>query len=230
MPQTSSRSAPRPLDSLEPRGEASAPIVGAARFDAAVRLMDSLLHDVRNPLNALAINAEVLTEKLRGEGGVVPPSQEKNLKAIREQVQRVDQVLRQFAQFLAPTAQRGECNFSEVLTRAVELLGHESRRCRVRLEAEIVPEARLSVRDVSAVGFLAMRPVLRAIERSAAGSEVRITLVTEGQQALMTVKDLGGAGEPHPELPAALEHLARELGGVAQVGEGEFRLSLPVLG
>ena len=39
-------------------------------FEAAVqaasnRLMDSLVHDARNPLNALSINLEVLTEKLK---------------------------------------------------------------------------------------------------------------------------------------------------------------------
>ena len=36
------------------------PVVGAARYVAVPTLMDSLLHDVRNPLNALSINLEVL--------------------------------------------------------------------------------------------------------------------------------------------------------------------------
>ena len=43
------------------------------RYGAVPALMDSLLHDVRNPLNALAINLEVLAEKLKGETGRCRP-------------------------------------------------------------------------------------------------------------------------------------------------------------
>src|SRR5687767_9977504 len=49
--------------------------IGAARQAANQRLMDSLLHDVRNPLNALSINLDVLTEKIRREHGEIPAAQ-----------------------------------------------------------------------------------------------------------------------------------------------------------
>ncbi|MHA7631305.1 histidine kinase dimerization/phospho-acceptor domain-containing protein [Corallococcus sp. M7] len=80
--------------------EVSDPVVGAARYDAVPPLMDSLLHDVRNPLNALAIHLEVLSEKLKGESGQVPATQEKNLKAMREQIARVDGLLKLFSDFM----------------------------------------------------------------------------------------------------------------------------------
>ncbi len=44
--------------------EGADPVVDAARYGAVPTLMDSLLHDVRNPLNALSIHLDVLTAKL----------------------------------------------------------------------------------------------------------------------------------------------------------------------
>jgi spermidine synthase len=73
-----------PLRSVAPNARPSAAastdagvsaLIRAVRWASAVRLMDSLVHDVRNPLNALAINVEILQEKLaRAAGGAVPPS------------------------------------------------------------------------------------------------------------------------------------------------------------
>ena len=94
MGQTSAAEAPAPVSDVQT-------VVGAARNAVAQRLMDSLLHDVRNPLNALSINLDVLTEKIRRELGEIPAAQEKNLKVMREQIFRVDAVLRQFADFMA---------------------------------------------------------------------------------------------------------------------------------
>src|SRR6476646_8256161 len=86
---------------------ATSGLVQAAKYALVQRLIDSMLHDARNPLNALAINLDVLTEKLRGPDRLVPPNQEKNLKAMREQIFRVDGILKTFSDYLAPKANSG---------------------------------------------------------------------------------------------------------------------------
>lgn len=87
----------------EERGEhlGAAPSLGA-RWEAIARLASGLSHDVRNPLNALAIHLEVLADKLRRDGrGAIPAHLEKNLAAARAQVNRVDGIVRRFADFAA---------------------------------------------------------------------------------------------------------------------------------
>src|SRR3954463_13304181 len=103
------------MNSVPAVQETSDPVVGAARYSAIPALMDSLLHDVRNPLNALTINLEVLYGKLKAEMGEVPLSQEKNIKAMRDQIQRVDGILRQFHEFIVLRGgAAGEVDLSEV--------------------------------------------------------------------------------------------------------------------
>ena len=129
---------PRPFlaPSLAPAGSE---LIRAVRWSAAVRLMDSLVHDVRNPLNALAINVEILHEKLsRAAGGEAPAAQAKNLQAMREQISRVNGMLGDFARFLAPApAAPAVLSLSQMVKDAALVLGHASRRARVKLAVDV---------------------------------------------------------------------------------------------
>lgn len=207
--------------------EASDPVVGAARYSAIPTLMDSLLHDVRNPLNALSINLEVLSEKLKGETGEVPPSQAKNIKAMRDQIQRVDGILRQFSEFIVLRGgAAGEMVLSEVARRSLEVLAHESRRRRIKLQTSIEPELRVKLQDTSELSFFLVQALLRAFGRTEAGMEVGVTVRTEGAQAVLEVTDpAGSAPESAPEVVAALGLRCAQLGVDFQIKAGICRFT-----
>ena len=183
----------------------------AARYALAARLIESLLHDARNPLNALSINLEVLTEKLRlAIGGAVPAAQEKNLKAMRDQVMRVDQILRLFAPFIGQGgAGEQPVALSELVQRSADVLAHESRRARVKLSLSIEPEVRLASRDLATARLLCASLILAGIERCAPAGEVRVRVGRLGGVANVTV-EVSGAG-PGP-LPAGLVEAAARMG------------------
>ena len=201
-------------------------VLDAARYAAVPPLMESLLHDVRNPLNALAINLEVLTEKLKGEDGEVPPGQAKNLKAMREQVTRVDAILRQFSEFLVHrTGSEGEASLSETLERVLGVLGHEGRRRRIKVQAAIEPGLHVQLQDLSELGFLLLQPVLRAFERAEAGSEVSIVARGEGTRVVLEVVEAADiAAERTPRAVAGLECACARLGVELQLKGGSCRM------
>jgi signal transduction histidine kinase len=183
----------------------------AASHAVSGLLVESLLHDTRNPLNALAINLEVLNEKLKDELGVVDPAFEKNLRAMREQVFKVDLILRTFAEFLVTgtPSMLSELSLSDVVDRAVEVLGHEARKRRVKVKLDVEPGLSARQGDPAALRFLACHALLRALMRSESGGEVQVTLQRSGDRALLRVQDAGGEGEPSPLARPALEALGR---------------------
>ncbi len=184
----------------------------ASIFQAATRLVDSLLHDARNPLNALAINLEVLVEKLKDEDGKVPESQEKNIRAMREQVYRIDGILRQFADFIAPRlGASGEVNLAEVVQRALDVAGHEARKRRVKLERALDATPPLTVRDPGAVHLLVAQLLLGAVGRAEGGTEVRVQLVRAQARISLEVSAPSGAAWDEATL-AALRALAQQGG------------------
>jgi signal transduction histidine kinase len=201
-------------------------VLDAARYAAVPPLMESLLHDVRNPLNALAINLEVLNEKLKGEDGEVPPGQAKNLRAMREQVARVDGILRQFAEFLVHRGGgAGEASLSETLERVLSVLGHEGRRRRIKVQPAIEPGLSVRLEDLSELGFLLLQPVLRAYERSEAGSEVSVVARGEGARVVLEVVEATDiTAERAPGAVAGLERACARLGVELQLRGGTCRL------
>lgn len=205
--------------------EGSDPVVGAARYSAIPTLMDSLLHDVRNPLNALSINLEVLSEKLKGETGQVPPSQEKNIKAMRDQIQRVDGILRQFADFIVLRGgSPGDAGLSEVARRSLDVLAHESRRRRIKIQNAIENDVRVKMQDTSELSFFIVQALLRAFGRSEPGSEVGICVRTEATYAVLEVTDAAGnAPEQAPDILAALGLRCAQLGVEFQIRAGVCR-------
>ncbi|WP_223757352.1 histidine kinase dimerization/phospho-acceptor domain-containing protein [Myxococcus sp. RHSTA-1-4] len=203
-------------------------MVGAARYGVVATLMDSLLHDVRNPLNALAIHLEVLSEKLKAETGQVPASQEKNLKAMREQIQRVDGILRQFSEFIVHRpGTPGEADLSEAATRALGVLAHEGRKRRVQVQVAVEAGVRVRLADTSELGFFLTQALLRAFRRADGGGAVRVRVRAEGDSAVLEVEDTGAPVESQPDVVAALELRCAQLGVEALLRAGQCRLVFP---
>ena len=210
--------------------EGADPVVDAARYGAVPPLMDSLLHDVRNPLNALSIHLEVLAEKLKGEAGQVPPSQEKNLKSMREQIQRVDGILRRFSEFIVSRAGApGDADLSETVTRALDVLTHEGRKRRLQVRPAITAGVRARLSDTGELGFLVVQALMRAYGRSGQGAEVVVAVRAEESRAVLEVVDATpSAVENTPEAAAALELRCAQLGVELQLRAGTCRLSFPL--
>jgi signal transduction histidine kinase len=214
-----------------PVREGTDTVVDAARYSAVPPLMDSLLHDVRNPLNALSIHLEVLTEKLKVDGGQVPPSQEKNLKSMREQIQRVDGILRRFAEFIVSRPSgAGEADLTETVTRALEVLSHESRKQRLQVRPSLTPGVRARLSDTGELGFLVVQALMRAYGRSESGREVAVGVRIEESRAVFDVVDTNAspAVEGTTEASAALELRCAQLGVELHLRAGTCRLSFPL--
>ncbi|HEY3585646.1 MAG TPA: histidine kinase dimerization/phospho-acceptor domain-containing protein [Myxococcaceae bacterium] len=198
------------------------------RWSTAVRLMDGLVHDVRNPLNALAINVEILQEKLsRAAGGQVPPAHAKNLQAMREQVTRVNEMLGEFARFLAPSPTAPVVvSLGATVEDAVSVLGHAGRRARVKIAVD-VPETQAAVEaiDPSVLGFLVLVPVLRALERTPEDGQVRVSVRNEGARMVLHVQDGGREESEDTEVEQALAAAAVEYGVELHVRGSQLRLS-----
>lgn len=221
-----------PREAREAAG-AGEPLVGAARYAVAAALMDSMLHDARNPLNALAIHLEVLAEKLKGETGQVPPSQEKNLKSMRDQIARLDGMLRQFCDFMAPRP-GAPCAvpLSELVGKALEVAAHESRRRRLKVRPAL--EAGLAARaaEPGAARAVVLQALLRAYARAETGAEVGVALRREGARVVLEVTDGAGpaAAESSPEALLALELEAARAGAELSVDRGACRVEFPLAG
>jgi signal transduction histidine kinase len=202
------------------------PPVGGVLWEMMPRLIESLLHDARNPLNALAINLEVLTDKLRQSEA--PSTGEKNIRAMREQIRRVDTILRRFGDFLAPRPLgSGEVNLSEIAEAAIEVAGHEMRKKHLRVVARLEPALKVWLPHAGSAYLLTLQSILRAIGRAEDGSDIEVSLFRQAGGAVFAVTDSSSGSEKESGLGPALEQLCRDVGGTSRVRGGELRFSFP---
>lgn len=177
--------------------EAQGPSAQAGRLSASATLVDGLLHDVRNPLNAISIHLEVLGGKLRDDEGRVPPQLEKNLRAMREQVTRLDVLLRQFGDFLSQRPGSPQSiELSELVQRLIQVVGYAARTARVSLQSEVDRELWLHGTDRRGVSQLVLGLLLACIRAAPQGSELVVRLSREDAEAVLTVAPREGALDP----------------------------------
>ena len=198
-------------------------------------LVDSLLHDARNPLNAISIHLEVLGGKLRDDDGQIPANVQKNLKAIREQVTRLDGMLRQFGAFLAPRPEASApVELGALVQGAGEVMGHVARSRGLTLSLSIETSVLLSPRDPSAVRRCVLE-VLAAGIRAAPPGQVLSVRVSRGDGMACLVlepQDLKG-GTLAWEVPGAqpwarVQELASSLDAAVRQQGAARALLLPM--
>ncbi|AKU90361.1 histidine kinase dimerization/phospho-acceptor domain-containing protein [Vulgatibacter incomptus] len=107
----------------------------AERAALLARLSAGLSHETRNSLNSLAIHLEVLADKIREPDGRIPAALERNLKAARAQIRRMDELVRRFAEFASGRREDGEVH--QLALDAAELCAFQLRRAGTTLSLEI---------------------------------------------------------------------------------------------
>jgi signal transduction histidine kinase len=142
----------------------------AEKLAAVGTMTAGLSHEIRNPLNAAALQLSVLERRIQRLAKDAQPSLLEPLTVVKDEIRRLDHILEDFLQFARPrefVPQR--VDVVSVVTRVLDLLGGEAERRGIRLE-----------RDLDAVP-----PVAGDEER------LRQVLVNLGLNALEAVKDGG---------------------------------------
>ena len=169
---------------------------------AAVGTMTAgLSHEIRNPLNAAALQLSVLERRVRRLSEDLQPNLLDPLLLVRDEIRRLDHILEDFLQFARPREFRPEpVEVKPLLRRVVDLLGGQADTRRVRLELEGDGGAQVPAvwGEEERLRQVLINLTLNALEATPAGGLVRVSADREGDLARITVDDTG------PGIPAEI--------------------------
>jgi signal transduction histidine kinase len=169
---------------------------------AAVGTMTAgLSHEIRNPLNAAALQLSVLERRVRRMPEELQPGLIEPLLLVRDEIRRLDHILEDFLQFARPREfQPRPVELKPLLRRVVDLLSGQADTRRVKLELE--GDAGASMPRVwgeeEQLRQVLINLTLNALEATPAGGSIRLSVKQEGDKACILVDD-SGPGVP-PEL------------------------------
>ncbi len=144
----------------------------ATRLAALSRLMSGVAHEVKNPLNAMVLQVEILKTKLANAGEQVLPQ----LEILNSEIRRLDRVVKTFLDFTRPVELRPTETSIENLVREVFVLAEpQARKNKVRMVFEpngALPTLRVD-RDLFKQALLNL--VLNGCQAMPSGGELRVT-------------------------------------------------------
>jgi len=155
------------------------------RLAAAGALTAGLAHEVRSPMNAMGLAAQRLVRKL-------PEGTECREIAgtIRGELQRLDDILREFLELATPVSERREAVDLEAIGDEVRrVLAPEAEAAGVRLPP-VAGRGRADV-DRQAIQRAVVNLVRNAIQASPSGGEVSLSVREESGQVILEVRDKG---------------------------------------
>jgi PAS domain S-box-containing protein len=168
------------------------------RLNALTLLAAGVAHEIGNPLNSLDIHLQLLGRKLRK----LPPQNrgplEQNLATAREEIQRLDAILKQFLQAVRPTRPRRErLDLHTPLHESLRLLEPElaARQISVELDlAQPAVPAHIDPGQFQQVFYNLIRNAYQAIPGK--GGCISIHTRATDHEILITVQDNGRGISP----------------------------------
>jgi two-component system, sporulation sensor kinase E len=153
-----------------------------------------MAHEVRNPLNSMAIHLELLEGKLRKEG-LAPPDKDaarRSLAVLQSEIERVDRILEEYLEFAGPAeAARAPVDAALLVGEAVKRVRPEAEKKNVGLEVRTDGPLGQWAVDAPALGEAIDAILLNAVQASSSGQMVEVKARTLDDQAEVTVVDRG---------------------------------------
>lgn len=162
------------------------------KLAALGRLTSGVAHEVKNPLNAMVLQLEILKSKLRGEDERVKPQ----IEILSSEIHRLDRVVKTFLDFTRPVELHPSATNLEELVREVFTVAEPQARLnkvRLVLETNGAPPALRLDRDLMKQALLNL--VLNGCQAMPAGGELRVTPRAMARQVSLEIADQG-AGIP----------------------------------
>ncbi len=168
----------------------------SAKLTALGRLTSGVVHEVKNPLNAMVIHLALLKKKL----GIIPDVAQQNLEVIEGEIKRLDKALQGFLKFMRPQ----ELNFKKVdlhalLHQKVALLEVEWAQKHVSFQWGASSSPAIITGDEELLSQVFLNILLNACQAMPHGGTVTLEIAGEGYDVVrVTVAD-EGVGIPEEE-------------------------------
>ncbi len=217
-----------------------------AKLAALGRLTSGVAHEVKNPLNAMILQVEILKSKLQNRDQEVKPQ----LEVLTSEIRRLDRVVKTFLDFTRPLELlRVETDLTDLMKEVFTLAEPQARKSNVRLILDpngAIPRLKLD-RDLMKQALLNL--VLNGCQAMPSGGELRVKPRNEPHRVELEIADQGEGIPPEARQKIFSLYYTTKPGGsgvglamtyrIIQLHEGEitflsevnrgttFRITLP---
>lgn len=159
---------------------------------ALAHLAAAMAHEVRNPLNSIAIHADLLASRLRKAGMADPSALERSINSLGREVERIDRLLSTYLECVGPREfERQAMVVGDVVRATIERARPQAKAKGVRLQSRTTPaDARWTFDEAAFCRVLDLL-IDNAIDASSAEGTVTVRATVRGGRGTLEVIDEG---------------------------------------
>ncbi|WXH30295.1 Adaptive-response sensory-kinase SasA [Myxococcus stipitatus] len=170
-------------------------IIHAEKLASIGQLAASVVHEINNPMTAVATYADALLQRSRTTPGANPADQDK-LRKILESSHRILRFTRDLVSYARPAQDKPErVQLNAVVDMAVGFCEHVVSQARVSVHREYVELPMLSAVRANLVQVF-VNLITNACHAMQPGGAVHLSTRREGQEAVVSVRDTGSGIDP----------------------------------
>lgn len=204
------------LRDIESRHQLQSQLDVSTRLTAINRLTGGVAHEIKNPLNAIALHLEVMKAKL-----VEPNTVSTELEVIEREIARLDRVVKTFLDFTRPVElDRQTVDLAALLDEVAALVSPQATGAGVRIQVETGARPALIRADRDLLKHAILNVVVNGIESMSGGGDLRIGLATAGDEYSVTIQDQGSG------IPAEVRDRVFDLYFTTKVGGSGIGLAM----
>jgi signal transduction histidine kinase len=183
----------------------------------------TLAHEVKTPLNALAIHLEVLRGRAKTDAGNNQQS-ERSIAALESSIRQVDRLVRDFTDYSAPVAmEKKPIDVAEVLNTSLEALSASCSVKKIQLSKHLAAGPWPLEGDATRLRQTFDNLLRNAMEAQPDGGEIDVAASSNGQELIVDISDAG------PGMPPERRAEMFEFGKTTKIGGSGIGLPLSQL-
>jgi signal transduction histidine kinase/HAMP domain-containing protein len=160
----------------------------SARLAAISRLTGGVAHEIKNPLNAIAINLEVLRSRLTDDSAEV----KSEVDVIAREISRLDRVVKTFLNFTRPVEVKlTMIDVGEIVREIAQLVEEQAARNRVELQVFTPKGPAGAWADSDLLKQAMLNMVVNGIEAMPAGGTLYLRVLPAGSEMALEIEDRG---------------------------------------
>jgi len=155
-------------------------------------LAAGLVHEIKNPLNAISINLQLLNEDLQDLNAERDIKMSRRVQLLQKEVCRLDNILSDFLRFAKkPVLHFEECDINEIIESVLDFVGPEAMQHSVRILKSFdtkLPKCNL---DSNVIKQALLNVILNAQQAMPNGGELIVRTYQNGENVFIDITDTG---------------------------------------
>ena len=177
------------LRDADPRRQIESQLDVASRLASISRLTSGAAHEIKNPLNSIALHLEVLKTKLDGS----LPDAAAEMEVIGREIRRLDRVVKSFLDFTRPVDVKMECvDLVSLLNEVATLERPDADRQKVSVDLQSGVDSAPIQGDRDLLIQAILNVVVNGVQAMDKGGRLELRAELVSGECVVTIRDQGG--------------------------------------